>query len=123
MNYASLPLVCMDSLIALEQSLEGQTAVSRGFVSRYVEMWPNRFLRLSQAVASANWDEVVESAMSLYSSSSMVGADRLGHMSGDLVEFVKRGQNEQARDALPAVEECGNQTVQELLACYVKTAS
>lgn len=120
MDHISLPLVSMESLTALEHSLEGQTALSRGFVSRYVEMWPARHARLSQAIAAGQWEEAVESALSLYSSSTMVGAERLGQMSGDLVETIKRGQHGQAREALAAVGRCGDATVIELTVRYVQ---
>ncbi|WP_195849409.1 Hpt domain-containing protein [Arthrobacter sp. AQ5-05] len=123
MNYSSVPLVCMESLIALEDSLEGQTALTRGFVGRYVEMWPSRYLRLSIAFSAGQWEEATDSALSLFSSSAMVGADRLGQMSGDLVELLKQGRQEQAQDALEEVESCGNETVAELMARYVQPAS
>lgn len=123
MNYSSLPLVSMESLIALEESLEGQTALTRGFVGRYVEMWPSRYLRLSSALSSGNWDEAAESALSLFSSSAMVGADRLGQMSGDLVELLKQGRQEKAQAALEEVECCGNETVVELMLRYVQPAN
>lgn len=122
-NYSSLPLVCIESLTALEESLEGQTALSRGFVGRYVEMWPQRYARLSAAASAGNWDEATESALSLFSSSAMVGAERLGQMSGDIVEFLKQGKQKLALDRIDAVGRCGNDTVAELTACYVQQGS
>lgn len=123
MNYSSAPLVCMESLIALEDSLEGQTALTRGFVGRYVEMWPSRYLRLSNAFSAGRWEEAADSALSLYSSSAMVGADRLGQMSGDLVELLKQDRQEKAQDALEELERCGNETVAELMVCYIQAAT
>lgn len=110
----------MESLRTLEESLEGQTVLSRGFVGRYVELWPLRFSRLNDAVASRNWSAAAESALSLFSASTMVGADRLGQMSGDLVEMLKHGNQQQVRDSIEAVGTCGNETVAELTHCYVQ---
>lgn len=118
-NYSSLPLVSMESLMALEDSLEGQKVLSRGFVGRYVEMWPQRYSRLENALAAGKWDEAAESALSIFSSSVMVGAERLGQMSGDMVESLKQGSPEKAQEALPAVASCGTATVAELKVCYV----
>lgn len=120
MNYSSLPLVCMDSLAALEESLEGQTMLSRGFVGRYVEMWPQRYSRLQTALSTGNWDVAAESALSLFSSSVMVGAERLSQMSGDMVEFLKQGKQQQAQDAIVDVGLCGTETVDELTVRYVR---
>lgn len=120
MQYSSLPLVSMDSLNALEESLEGQTALSRGFVGRYVELWPLRFSRLHEAVEAANWSAASESALSLFSSSAMVGAERLGQMSGDLLELLKQGTEQQVRDKISEVGRCGDETVSELTLCYVQ---
>lgn len=120
MDYSSLPLVSMESLKALEESLEGQTALSRGFVGRYVEMWPSRFSRLNDAMASGNWGDAAESALSLFSASAMVGAERLGQMSGDLVETLKHGNQQQARDIITAVGSCGNETVEKLTNSYLQ---
>lgn len=123
MSYGSLPLVSMDSLAALEESLDGQTALSRGFVGRYVEMWPLRYARLCDALSAGQWDEAKESALSLFSSSVMVGADRLGQMSGDLVEMLNQERQEQARAAMVGVGQCGQETIAELTERYVQHAS
>lgn len=113
----------MESLTALEESLEGQTALSRGFVGRFVELWPLRYARLSEAVAAGEWNVAAESALSLYSASSMVGADRLGQMSGDLVEFLKQGKQAQVLKAMASVGACGSETIAELTVRYVQHAA
>lgn len=123
MNYTSLPLVSMESLRALEDSLDGQTVLSRGFVSRYVEMWPQRYTRLRDALSAGRWDEATEAGLSLFSSSVMVGADRLGQMAGDLVELLKQGRQARARDAVEALDRCGNETAAELATRYVQHAA
>lgn len=123
LNYSSLPLVCMDSLTALEDSLEGQVVLSRGFVGRYIEMWPQRYLRLHLALSEEDWEEATESALSLFSSSVMVGAERLGQMSGDLVEFLKQGQQQQAQNGIVEVGMCGNETVAELTERYIQQSN
>lgn len=120
MKYSLLPLVSMESLTALEESLEGQTAMSRGFVSRFIELWPQRFSRLTDAVSSSDWSDASESALSLFSSSTMVGAERLGQMSGDLVEILKQGGQDQVRERISDIGRCGDETVMELTIRYVQ---
>ena len=123
MNYSSLPLVCMDSLAMLEDSLEGQTMLSRGFVGRYVEMWPQRYARLQTALGAGNVEDAAEAALSIFSSSVMVGAERLGQMSGDMVEWIKQGHPDKAQEALNAVAWCGTETMTDLKDRYVQPTS
>lgn len=120
MEHSVLPLVSMESLAALEESLEGQTALSRGFVARYVELWPLRYSRLNDAVIAGSWDMAAESALSLFSSSVMVGAERLGQMSGELVELLKQGRQQEACASMTALGHCGNETVTELTVRYIQ---
>ena len=120
MNYSSWALVSLESLLALEESLDGERALSRGFVGRYVEMWPARHARLCDALSEGNWGAATESALSLFSSSAMVGADRLGQMAGDLVELLKQGRHTQAASIIVPLGVCGNETVEQLLERYVR---
>ncbi|WP_354212727.1 hypothetical protein [Arthrobacter sp. UYCu511] len=107
----------------LEDSLEGQTMLSRGFVGRYVEMWPQRYARLQTALGAGNVEDAAEAALSIFSSSVMVGAERLGQMSGDMVEWIKQGHPDKAQEALNAVALCGTETMTDLKDRYVQPTS
>lgn len=119
MNSSSLPLVSMASLRELEESLDGQSVLCRGFVHRYVGMWPQRLDRIRRAVDGHQWDEASEAALSLFSSSVMVGAEQLGQLAGDLVELLKQRHYGSAAECLGALSRCGDQTVAELENSYV----
>ncbi|PYI65827.1 hypothetical protein CVV68_16500 [Arthrobacter livingstonensis] len=123
MNTSSLPLVSMDSLRELEESLDGQSVLCRGFVHRYVQMWPQRLCRIKVAVNSHQWDEATEAALSLFSSSAMVGAEQLGQLAGDLVELLKQRHFEGASDYLAALALCGDRTAVELEDSYVQSTA
>ncbi|MGA7206085.1 MAG: hypothetical protein WBX27_15785 [Specibacter sp.] len=121
MKISSLPLVSMESLRDLEESLDGQSVLCRGFVHRYVLMWPQRFCRIRTAVDGHLWDEATEAALSLFSSSAMVGAEQLVQLSGDLVELLQQQHFEGASRCLDPISHCGDLTIAELEHSYVQS--
>ncbi|WP_269938276.1 hypothetical protein [Arthrobacter sp. HY1533] len=122
MPVTALPLVCTETLHSLEESLDGEYALCRSFVCRYVDMWPGRFVRLFEAVASGDKDDALDAALSLRSSSMMVGAARLGKLTSDLIRDLESGCNSAANKKLTALRKCGNQTAGQLTASYVNVA-
>lgn len=114
------PLVSLARLHSLEESLGGETAQCRGFVSNYVDMWSGRFQRLSDAVKAEDVDNAMDAALSLCTSSHMVGAERLEKEAGELIQFLRQGCMANACQALPSLGLCGQQTVAELVETYVK---
>ncbi|MHA7269798.1 hypothetical protein [Arthrobacter sp. HLT1-20] len=122
MSVTALPLVCTATLHSLEESLDGETALCRNFVCRYVDMWPGRFTRIHEAVSAGQSEAAMDAALSLRSSSMMVGAARLGELTSDLIRALEAGCNSAASKKLAALRRCGNQTAGQLSASYVNVA-
>ncbi|WP_425863818.1 hypothetical protein [Arthrobacter sp. TWP1-1] len=122
MGVTQLPLVCTATLHSLEESLHGERALCRNFVCRYIEMWPGRFERIQEAVMSGHVDDAMDSALSLRSSSLMVGAARLGQITSELIHLLECGRHTAAVKKLLALQRCGNQTAGQLITTYVNAA-
>ena len=108
------PLVCIKTLLELEASLGGEWQLTRNFVSRYVEMWPERFERIHAAVTAGNNAEALDSALSLRSSALMVGAARLGKLTSDLIELLECRSYSEATMKMASLKSCGNCTAVQL---------
>lgn len=119
MDMPKRPLVCTETLRALQESLDGEKDSCRNFVSRYVEMWPGRFERISAAVASGDNDLAMDSALSLRSSSLMVGAARLSALTDELIRLLEGRHASAARRKLASIQACGNETAGKLSATCV----
>lgn len=122
MTQRCAPLMSLDQLHDLEDSLGGEAAVCKGFVSNYVDMWTGRFQRLSTAIGSEDLDAAMDAALSLCTSSHMVGATRLEQCAEELIGMLRAGCLHQASMALPSLGQCGRQTVRQLVEKYVKRA-
>lgn len=122
MTQRCAPLMSMDQLHDLEDSLGGETALCKGFVSNYVEMWTGRFQRLSNAIRAEDLDDAMDAALSLCTSSHMVGAKRLEQCAEELIRLLRTGCLQQASMALPSIGLCGSQTVRRLVEEYVSSA-
>lgn len=117
---AKVPLVCVETLVSLQESLEGELSLCRSFVSRYVEMWPGRFDRIHAAVTAGNNEAALDSVLSLRSSSLMVGAAQLGELATDLFQLLEYRNHAEALSKLPALQACGDQTACQLTAFCTK---
>lgn len=115
----TLPLVCTETLSSLADSLDGGTASTRSFVCRFIEMWPGRFQRIHEAVAAKHADDAMDAALSLRSSSIMVGAAQLGELASDLVRMLGSGPGSVSSRQLQILEQCGNSTTRQLAASYI----
>ena len=122
MTVTILPLVCTDILHTLEESLDGESALCRNFVCRYIDMWPGRFARIQEAVTTGHNEDAMDAALSLRSSSMMVGAVRLGELTTDLIRLIEGGRHAAAARKLAALRQCGNQTAGQLTTSYVNVA-
>ncbi|MCQ9163339.1 Hpt domain-containing protein [Arthrobacter sp. STN4] len=116
------PLVSLAQLHELEDSLGGETALCKGFVNNYVNMWSGRFQRLASAVTAEDLDDAMDAALSLCTSSHMVGAQRLEQCTQDLIKNLRNGCLGGATAALPSLGRCGQRTVDALLERYVRRA-
>ncbi|ALE05167.1 hypothetical protein AL755_06210 [Arthrobacter sp. ERGS1:01] len=114
-----LPLVSLATLRDLEASLDGEATLCRGFVRSYVNMWSPRYERLCGAVAEQNPEAAMDAALSLCSSSYMVGAQRLAGLAEDFITILKSGKASTAVRALQPLGRCGEQTVCELVSQYI----
>ena len=109
-----LPLMCVDTLLDLQDSLGGEKSLCHDFVSRYLQMWPGRFARIHAAVATGNNEAALDAALSLRSSSVMVGAARLGELTTDLILLLESHSHALAMTKLATLQSCGNQTAGQL---------
>ncbi|MGA7205498.1 MAG: Hpt domain-containing protein [Specibacter sp.] len=119
MSRLSLPLVSLDTLHDLEASLDGEATLCRGFVRTYVDMWSPRYERLCCAVVAKDPEAAMDAALSLCTSSYMVGAQRLGHLAEEFIDILKSGTSASAMRALPSLGRCGEQTVCALVSEYI----
>ena len=122
MANSQLPLVRTDTLHLLEDSLDGERALCRNFVCRYIEMWPERFARIQAAVTAGHDEDAMDSALSLRSSAMMVGAEQLGELVSDLIRLIESGCQSGAAKKLSALHACGNQTAGQLTTSYLNVA-
>lgn len=113
------PLVCITTLLELEDSLGGEKDLTRNFVRRYIEMWPGRFERIYTAVTSGNKADALDSALSLRSSALMVGAARLGTVTNDLIHLLECRDHSEATIKMASLKSCGNQTAGQLQTLYL----
>ncbi|MFC8302280.1 hypothetical protein ACFUCV_01185 [Specibacter sp. NPDC057265] len=122
MSITKVPLVSSETLQVLEESLNGELGLCRNFVSRFIDMWPGRFERIHEAITTAHQEDAMDAALSLRSSSMMVGGARLGAMATDIIALLEYEAYAQAATKLATLQRCGNQTTRQLKACYVNAA-
>lgn len=114
MDVPTLPLVSLETLLSLKESLGGEQDLCRNFVSRYVEMWPGRFDRIHAAIAASDSQQAMDSVLSLRSSSIMVGAAQLGALADEIVHLLECSHLAAARGKLARLKACGNETAGRL---------
>lgn len=122
MRATKAPLVSCETLQDLEESLGGESSLCHKFVCRFIDMWPGRFERLQAAVTSSHHEDALDAALSLRSSSMMVGGLRLGALTTEILRLVESGAYAQATMRLASLERCGNETTQQLSSSYVNAA-
>ena len=122
MTITAPPLVCTATLHSLEESLDGAQALCRNFVGRYIEMWPGRFARLSEALTRGHFEDAMDAALSLRTSSMMVGAVQLGELATDIIRFLESDRTASATRKLPTLHRCGDLTIHQLAVSYVNVA-
>jgi HPt (histidine-containing phosphotransfer) domain-containing protein len=114
------PLLDPTVLELLGQELEDAATV-RAFVSDYVAFWDERIHRLISSLAAEDSKAALEAVVNLRAASTMVGAPRLSALASRLEGFLRGSQISGALGALPAVEQCGRETVEELHTTYLLT--
>lgn len=114
---AELPLLDLAVLRSLEDQVKEPLA--RNFAKDYITMWESRCRRLTRALADPDAREkALDSVISIKVSSAMIGALRLARLAASVEEQIRAAALPEAVSALPAVTECGKETIQELRLRY-----
>lgn len=113
-----LPLVDLTVLSQLERQLNDPRP-ARAFARDYITGFEDRYLRLSNSVGNRDLPAAIDAALSLRNSSTMVGAARLSAMAASFETAVTSADLDTARRALPAIERCGMDTIDELESRYL----
>lgn len=85
------------------------------FIRTYTEMWPGRYGRLAHAVRACDWDQAMDAALSLRSSSEMLGAVNLARLALAVEQAIRSRQLHAAGMLLPGLKSCGEDTMSVLL--------
>lgn len=119
MGKAKRSLVSLEILLELEDSLDGERSLAQNFVSRFIDMWPQRFDHIYAAVTSGNNANALDSTLSLRSSALMVGASQLGTLSNDLIRLLEGCSHSEAIMKMASLKSCGNSTTAQLRTLYL----
>ncbi|MHA7239883.1 Hpt domain-containing protein [Arthrobacter sp. TMS1-12-1] len=114
----ALPLVDLAVLSQLEGQFTDPRPV-RAFARDYITGFGDRYLRLTRSVGDQDLPAALEAALSLRNSSVMVGAERLSALAATFEAAVTSADLDAARRALPCIERCGLDTIDELEAGYL----
>ncbi|WP_166980667.1 Hpt domain-containing protein [Paramicrobacterium fandaimingii] len=98
----------------LRAELDGDCVAVNGFVATFVSMWPNRLQRVTCATNDDNVGALVDSALSIRSSSAMVGAVRLNAVASDLEQLGRAGDLAGVRRLIPHLRTVGDRTIERL---------
>ena len=111
---SALPLVDPTALRVLAEDVGPESAAS--FARDFVRIWPRRRDNLSTSLGRNDYDAAHDAALSLRTSSTMVGAARLAGLACDLERRLRAEGTETAARLLPQIVECGERTVAVLTA-------
>ena len=112
------PLVDPAALQDLGAQLESPS-VAKGFARDYAKMWDQRYSCLASALDRRDEAGSLEAALSLKTSSAMVGGVQLAGLAGELEEAVRGGDMDRAGSLLAEIAESGSDTVDELQYSYI----
>lgn len=108
-----IPVLDPEVLDDLRDKLDSPR-IALKFADDYVGMWEMRRDRLSAALKRSDFPAAVDAVISLRVSSAMVGAVRLSCLAQRMENAVIGGDLAVARELIPAVAACGEQTVDRL---------
>ncbi|MDP9884822.1 HPt (histidine-containing phosphotransfer) domain-containing protein [Sinomonas atrocyanea] len=106
------PLVDPAALQGLAEDVGPETAAS--FSRAFVRLWPRRRDSLIAALGQDDYGAAHDAALSLRSSSAMVGASRLAGLAGQLERCLRAEGTVAAARFLPSILECGPPTLLRL---------
>ncbi|MDQ4501863.1 Hpt domain-containing protein [Sinomonas sp. ASV322] len=108
-----LPLIDDGALHLLAYDVGPEIAAS--FARDFARIWPRRRNALAQALGADDLPKAIDAALSLRTSSAMVGASRLAGLSEELERALRSEGFAAAARLLPAVSDCGERTVRALV--------
>lgn len=112
-SFGDHPLVDRSVLRDLAEQFENPAAAG-AFAADFIKVWEERYAKLSAAIAACDEVASLDSILSVKITSMMVGATRMAAMAVDLEDSIRRADMDRAAGALPALEDCGIQTVRQL---------
>ncbi len=107
-----LPLVDPTALRLLAEDVGARSASS--FARDFTRIWPRRREALAAALAGTDLTVALDAALSLRTSSTMVGAARLAALTEELERRLRADGPVAAAALVPAVNACGELTIVEL---------
>lgn len=112
------PLVDPAALQDLGAQLESPS-VAKGFARDYAKLWDQRYSCLASALDRRDEAGSLDAALSLKTSSAMVGGVQLARLAGELEDAVRGGDMERASSLLGDIAASGSETVDELQYSYI----
>jgi hypothetical protein len=112
------PLVDPSALQNLGAQVENPK-VAKGFARDYAQLWDQRYSCLASALDRRDKAGSLDAALSLKTSSAMVGGVRLARLAGELEDAVRGGDMELASSLLGDIAASGSETVDELQYSYI----
>lgn len=107
------PLVSGDIFNRLQEDLE-DTEIARRYLLDYLQMWEDRYVRLSAAVDAGNIEAAMDAVLSVRTSARMIGALRLTILATRIEQYLAAGNTQGAALLLNELEVCGRLTMEEL---------
>ncbi|MFT4471282.1 Hpt domain-containing protein [Arthrobacter sulfonylureivorans] len=108
-----LPLVDRSVVEELGEGLADQ-GIAQALVRDFADAWHTRFQCLETALESQDRADSLDAVLSIKTSSMMVGASQLAGFSSQVESHVRAGDYTAATAALPLIDRCGTETVNEL---------
>lgn len=117
-----LPLLDTSVLDELREELQNDEPIWKAFIRNYYMYLPSRVERLRLTLLAANLESAKDAALSLRTSSQMIGAKRLAWLAQQIEDALNENTKEQDDAALPhiahtrlqPVTTCAQQTGQQL---------
>ncbi|KUM33815.1 hypothetical protein AR539_11675 [Arthrobacter sp. EPSL27] len=113
-----VPLVDPAALQDLSAQLESPS-VAKGFARDYAKLWDQRYSCLASALGRRDEAGSLDAALSLKTSSAMVGGVQLARLAGELEDAIRGGDMERASSLLEDIAASGSETVDELQYSYI----
>ncbi|UCR88409.1 Hpt domain-containing protein [Mycetocola spongiae] len=105
------PLLDPDELDRLCAALNGDHEACHAFVLSFCERWPQRLKTLRDSVENIQIVGALDAALSLKTSSAMLGALHLNALSGHIEDALRESDRERAGHLLTQIREVGERTV------------